>query len=202
MVAQWITFDENLTPTINQEAVSSWTSSLADGLNTVGTKRTYTREDGKQITVSGGTYGWSIDNDTLVQSVVDAVNAKQSTEIEVPTSQTGDVYNGQGQRDWGAYIDIDISEQHARYYDASGNLLWESGVITGNPNKGTDTPTGMAFVGNSIGLHDATWQASSSFSNPNAYKSVGSHGCVNLPYDKAAALYDMISPGLCVIVHN
>lgn len=234
-VAQWITFDENLTPTINQEAVSSWASSLADGLDTVGTKRTYTREDGKQITVSGGTYGWSIDNDTLVQSVVEAVNAKQSTEIEVPTSQTGDVYNGQGQRDWGAYIDIDISEQHARYYDASGNLLWESGVITGNPNKNCDTPTGiymlnrkargitlrgpkdpetgeykwesdvdywMAFVGNSIGLHDATWQASSSFSNPNAYKSVGSHGCVNLPYDKAAALYDMISPGLCVIVHN
>lgn len=234
-VAQWIIFDESLTPTINQDAVTSWASELADSFDTVGTKRTYVRPDGKEISVSGGTFGWAVDNEALVQSIVDAVNQKATGQIEVPTSQTGDVYNGQGARDWGAYVDIDITEQHARYYDANGNLLWESGVITGNPTKGNDTPTGvyylrqkrqgatlrgpkdpetgeykweshvdywMPFVGNSIGLHDASWQASSSFSNPDAYKSVGSHGCVNLPPDKAAELYNILEDGTCVIVHN
>lgn len=60
----------------------------------------------------------------------------------------------------------------------------------------------MSFIGGAVGLHDANWQASSSFSNPNAYLSVGSHGCINLPPSKAAELYDMINVGDCVVVHN
>lgn len=234
-VAQWISFDESLTPSINQDDVTAWAKQIADGFNTVGSTRTYTREDGKQVTVSGGTFGWKVDTDALTQSIVDAINNKQTGQIDVPISQKGDVYNGQGQRDWGAYVDVDVSEQHARYYDANGNLLWESGIITGNPNNGTDTPTGvyalnrkgrdvtlrgpkdpstgeykwesvvsywMPFIGSSVGLHDASWQKSSSFTNPEAYKTVGSHGCVNLPPDKASELYGMIEAGTCVIVHN
>ena len=54
----------------------------------------------------------------------------------------------------------------------------------------------MPFVGGAIGL-----QATSSFSNPAAYKSVGSHGCVNLPPQKAAELYGLVKEGICVIVH-
>ena len=122
-----------------------------------------------------------------------------------------------------------------RYYDANDNLLWESGCITGNPNEGNDTPTGiysinnlerdvalvgkkdpatgepeyvsyvdywMSFIGSAIGLHDANWQASSSFSDPTAYTWTGSHGCVNLPPDKAAELFGILQVGDCVIVHN
>lgn len=234
-VAQWIVFDESLTPSIDQDAVAKKASEIAKGFNTVGTERTYTREDGKKITVSGGTFGWKVDDEQLAQDIISAVNEKKTGTIEAMVSQSGDVYNGQGERDWGAYVDIDITEQHARYYDADGNLLWESGVITGNPTRGNDTPTGvyylrskardivlrgpkdpetneykweskvsywMPFIGSSIGLHDATWQASSSFSNPNAYKTVGSHGCVNLPQDKAQELYDMLEVDTCVIVHK
>ncbi|EGX67639.1 hypothetical protein HMPREF9452_00323 [Collinsella tanakaei YIT 12063] len=52
-----------------------------------------------------------------------------------------------------------------------------------------------------MGLHDADWQSSASFSNPNAYTYVGSHGCVNLPPDKAGELYNLVKQGICVIVH-
>ena len=58
-----------------------------------------------------------------------------------------------------------------------------------------------AVCSNLVGLHDASWQPSSVFSNPDAYKTYGSHGCVNLPTDKAAEIYGIIQNGDPVIVH-
>ena len=234
-LAQWITFDQNLSPVLSTEPVTAWVAELAKStLDTVGTDRTYTRPDGKTITVGGGTYGWTSNEAELVKMLQDAVANKQVGDIEIPTKHTAAKFAAMGQPDWGAYADVDLTEQHARYYDAAGNLVWESGIITGNPNKGNGTPTGiyqlntnngpskligkrdpatgkpeyetpvnwwMPFVGNAIGFHDANWQASSSFSNPNAYKSVGSHGCINLPPSKAKELSGIIHVGDCVIVH-
>ncbi len=231
----WITFDDSLNPTLSDDSLTDWANQLADNYNTVGSERTYTRADGKQITVSGGDYGWSVDVDSLVSTIKDAVSNKQSGDIELSYGTKGDTYTNKGERDWGAYIDVDISEQYARYYDADGNILWESGVITGNPTQDHSTPTGvyyiksnsggatlvgkidpstgepeyktpvtywMPFVGNAVGFHDASWQASYNFGSPTAYQSVGSHGCVNLPPAKAKELHELISTGLCVVVHN
>ena len=169
--------------------------------------------------------------------IQDAVANKQTGDIDIPTKQTAAKYTDAGQPDWGAYVDVDLSEQHARYYDADGNLKWESGIISGNPNEGNASSTGIysinnkernvkltgkkiqrpespstsptsitgcPFIGSAVGLHDANWQASSSFSNPNAYLSVGSHGCINLPPSKAAELYDADDQcrRLRAVVHN
>lgn len=232
---QWMTFDENLTPTLTTEPLTAWVHELAvSKLDTIGCERTYTRPDGKSVTVSGGTYGWNSNEAELVKLLQDAVANKQVGEVDVPTLQNAATWTAKGERDWGAYCDIDLTEQHVRYYDAAGTLMWESGCVTGNPNEGDATPTGvyllnakrqnetligfdedkdgepdykspvaywMPFVGNAIGLHDATWQPAAYFSNPQAYTWAGSHGCVNLPLDKAAELYNLIQVGDCVIVH-
>ena len=58
----------------------------------------------------------------------------------------------------------------------------------------------MAFIGNSIGLHDASWRSESEFGG-DTYKYSGSHGCVNLPPSKAGKLYDILEIGTPVIVH-
>ncbi|MGN0702705.1 MAG: L,D-transpeptidase family protein [Lentihominibacter sp.] len=58
----------------------------------------------------------------------------------------------------------------------------------------------MAFIGNSIGLHDASWRSESEFGG-DTYKYSGSHGCVNLPPSKAGKLYDILDIGTPVIVH-
>lgn len=234
--AHWMTFDEDLAPTLNTDPLAQWVRELAASkLDTVGCQRVYTRPDGKTVTVSGGTYGWNSNEAELVEMLQKAVADKQVGEIEVPTLQTAAVWTAKGEKDWGAYCDIDLTEQRCRYYDAAGTLLWESGCVTGNPNEGDATPTGvyylnnktrnetligfdenkdgepdyrspvdywMPFVGNAIGLHDANWQPSSVFSNPQAYLWAGSHGCINLPTDKAAELFSMINVGDCVIVHG
>ena len=231
----WITFDEELTPSLDSSQLTTWVANLAESVDTVGTERTFTGSAGDTVTISGGTFGWEIDQETLLATLQEAVAAGQTGDIEVPTLSEGDVYTAQGEPDWDAYVEVDISEQWAWYYDADGNLLWESGVITGNPNKGNDTPQGvyyvnamyrditltgdydpetdtysyespvsywMAFVGSSVGFHDATWQSESNFGNPTAYYSVGSHGCVNLSLSSAEELYSVLEVGVCVIVHE
>lgn len=234
-VIQWISFDDALNPALNTSAITTWATDLANSFNTVGTTRWYTRPDGKQCVAEGGSYGWSVDVSSTVKSIEDAVKNKQTGDIDLSYKTKGDKFTKKGEPDWKAYIDVDLTEQHARYYDADGKLLWESGIISGNTNKGNGTPTGiysinsnngastligqkdpttgepsykthvdywMPFIGNSIGFHDASWQADASFSNANAYLTVGSHGCINLPPAKAKELSGMIKTGLCVVVHT
>ena len=57
----------------------------------------------------------------------------------------------------------------------------------------------MPFTRGGCGLHDANWR--SRFGGE-IYKTNGSHGCVNLPHDKAEELFNMISIGTVVIVHK
>ena len=145
---QWVTFDSDLKPTLATDQVSTWVANLAKKIDTVGTQRTYTRPDGKQVTVSGGVYGWVSDEAALIAKLQEAVKNAQTGDIEVPTKQTADKFTDAGQPDWGAYVDVDLGEQHARYYDASGNLIWEATFISGNPNKGNATPQGVYKLNN------------------------------------------------------
>lgn len=120
------------------------------------------------------------------------------------------------------YVDINLTTQTVIYY-LNGVAVLVSPCVTGNPNKGRGTPTGffsikamvpgkrlkgpdwdvwvnywMRFTDGAIGLHDANWR--SSFGGT-IYQTNGSHGCVNLPAQNAAALYSMVTIGTPVVVH-
>ena len=68
----------------------------------------------------------------------------------------------------------------------------------GEPDYESKVTYWMPFVGNAVGLHDASWR--SKFGGT-IYQWNGSHGCVNLPTAKAAELYDLTRVGDKVIVH-
>ena len=75
---------------------------------------------------------------------------------------------------------------------------------TGDPTYISYVDYWMPFVGNLVAFHDASWR--SSFGD-DIYKSNGSHGCVNLPADKAnqplqLKLYHIIKVGDVVVVHS
>lgn len=230
LVAQWITIDDNANATLDETKLTAWVDQVATDGTTVGTARTYTRPDGKEVSVNGGVYGWEVDRDALLTTVKEAVAAGSTQSVAVPTVTYGDAYNGPGAQDWGKrYIDIDLTEQHARFYDDSGALAWESDIVTGQPNGEYDTPSGvywmnqkespstlngyagdtkiyetvvqywMPFVGGAIGLHDAEWQ--SAFGGTRYADGYGSHGCVNLPPEKAAELYNLVQGGDVVVCH-
>jgi len=231
LLSEWITLDENLSATLDESEIEGWAITLSSVLGTIGSERTYTREDGKEVKVSGGVYGWEVDVDAFVASIKEAVSAGQTENLEVPTLQQAAVYTKLGARDWGdRYIDVDIAEQHARFYD-NGKIIWEADFISGR--KGThDTTLGvnylnnkeapsiligykedgktkeyetpvrywMPFIYNSIGFHDADWQGSGFGGNRYA-EGLGSHGCINLSVDKATELWEIIEIGDVVITH-
>ena len=123
---------------------------------------------------------------------------------------------------FGTYVDVDIAKQTVTMF--VNNLpVFTSPCVTGTPKNNRSTPTGafyimekipgkrlkgdtwdvwvdrwMKFTSDSCGLHDASWRKKFGGS---IYRSNGSHGCVNLPKDKAYALYDMVTVGTPVIVH-
>lgn len=237
-IVQWVTLDDKLDAVLDVDAIKAWgLGELSKSLDTVGIERTYTRPDGKQVTVVGGTYGWNVDSAALADMIVDGIVNGTQGELEVPTHQTAAQLPDEGGRDWGAsFIDVDLGEQHVRYYDANGALAWESDCVTGNSSQGYDTPTGvyyidenfnksnpsstligktdpatgepeyktpveywMPFIGNSIGFHDANWRSSFGGS---IYQGNGSHGCVNLPPEKAKELCGLIQQGTVVVVHS
>lgn len=240
-IAGWIVIGDDCTATLDETKLAEWVkTNIAAKFDTTGSKRTYTRADGKVITVDAATkywgnyYGWTTDEDTLVTKLIEAIKAGSTDTIEIPTKQTASKLPDANGRDWGnRYIDCDLSEQHVRLYDESGNLVWESDCVTGNTGLGYDTPTGvyvinsncatgdvelrgkideatgepeyishvkywMPFINNSYAFHDASWR--SNFGS-NIYSYGGSHGCVNLPTDKAAELWDLCKVGDVVVVH-
>lgn len=118
------------------------------------------------------------------------------------------------------YIVVSISEQTLTYYE-HGQVALYTPVVTG---YGGDTPLGsyyinykttnarlvaadnsydtrvnywMAFIGNSHGLHDATWRHNF---GGNIYTYDPTHGCVNMPYDQIEALYYMAEVGTPVYI--
>lgn len=230
-IGAWVTVTPEFEVLFNQDELTLWAEGIGEQFNTVGTTRTYTRPDGKEVTVSGGPYGWKVDGEALEAAAIEAVQNGTIGNIEIPVLQSGRGFTALGSQDWGArYVDVDLSEQHARFYGSDGSLLWESDIVSGAKGK-TDSPTGvyslnhkqsptvligemtsdgtpeyeskvtywMPFKGNSVGLHDASWQ--SAFGGNRYATGYGSHGCINLPIGAAGELYGMIEPGDVVVVH-
>lgn len=147
--SQWIVLQDDFTITFNEEAFNAWTEGVIAGCNTVGTERTYTRPDGKVITVSGGSYGWKVDGDVLREQIKTGINSGQTGELVIPVLQSGNGLATLGSQDWGnRYCDIDLSEQYARFYDGNGTLVWEAPIVSGEPNGKDDTPTGVYYINN------------------------------------------------------
>jgi hypothetical protein len=230
VLSTMISIDSTVTPVLSASAYNDWEYGFIPKVNTVGDARTFTRADGMSVTVSGGVFGWKVDETALREQLEHAVQACQRGDLEVPCTQKGDVYTGPGERDWKTrYIDVDISEQHVRFYGDDGSIIWEADCITGTPDGERDTVPGvwavndkkspnkligkkngvvvyetdvtywMPFESDSIGFHDATWQTR--FGSAYYEWGAGSHGCVNLSLDDAALLYGIIQVGDVVVVH-
>lgn len=229
LISEWVTYDDEMKVTFNEDAVREWMREFGKKYDTLGSTRTITTPTGKTAEVSGGTYGWSVDEETETKNLINSIKNGEVAERAPAYKQTAASH---GAQDWGStYIEVDIAAQHM-WYIVDGAVAMESDVVTGLPADGRDTPTGvysilyterdstlkgetdpetgkpsyetpvafwMPFTWQGHGFHDATWQSSFGGSR---YQTNGSHGCVNMPYDKAEQLFNMISAGTPVIIHN
>ena len=119
-----------------------------------------------------------------------------------------------------AAVEVNLSEQHAYVYK-DGQMVIDSDFVSGNISAGNGTHTGVYPIaykekdatlrGDNYatpvdywmpfnmgeGLHDAKWRSSFGGS---IYKTSGSHGCINLPKDKAKEIFETVEAGWPVIV--
>ena len=79
-------------------------------------------------------------------------------------------------------------------------LTGETNPSTGEPIYRTKVSYWMRVTWTGIGFHDAIWQ--SAFGGNRYQTSAGSHGCINMPLDQAASLYDMLEMGTPVVIHE
>ncbi len=202
-----------------EDAITSFVQTMASTFNTYGRKRDFTTSLGDVIQIGGGDYGWVIDKTAEAAQIMEDLANGEPVTREPMYEQTaiGPVASDIGN----TYIEIDYTNQHLYYY-LDGELQLDSDVVTGKISNGNGSPDGvfkivykernatlvgegysspvdyfMPFAYN-VGIHDASWR--SKFGGT-IYKSSGSHGCVNAPYDIAQTLFNTVEVGTPVIAY-
>lgn len=203
--------------------VPKFVSELSKKYNTYGKTRKFkTTKDGT-VKIKGGIMGWWINEADTVKQLKKLLKNKKSKKVE-PVYRN--VAAQHGKDDIGnTYVEVSITRQHLWYYK-NGKMKLESDFVSGKLTKDRKTTVGvhrvygkqrdrylgtmavqgyrsfvhywMPFNWDGQGLHDATWRRKF---GGNIYKTGGSHGCVNLPYDFAGKLYEQIQIGTPVVIY-
>lgn len=218
LIEDWLIVDGKQV-NIDTDKVKEYVSELAEKYNTVGSEREFVTSYGKRVTVSGGAYGWKIDQEKEAEELIQLIKDGQTAADHEPVySQKAKV---RGVNDIGdTYVEINMTAQRMWYYN-QGELQVETDVVTGNLSRNMGTPSMVAYIQNKIrninlvgddyvayvnywmklyggiGIHDASWR--SRFGGI-IYKTNGSHGCINTPYSNMKALYDEIEVGTPVLL--
>lgn len=218
-IHQWITFGDNYEVAVDTEKVNEYVTALGKKYNTAYTERTFATSYGQDVKVSGY-YGWRIDQKAESEALATIIAAGDSQTREPVYSQTGASHNGTDYGD--TYVEVNLTAQHLILHK-DGEKILESDFVSGNVARGHTTPPGifgitykqrdavlkgegyaspvkfwMPFNGG-IGFHDASWRNQFGGS---IYRTSGSHGCVNMPYQAAKTLFENIYTGMPVICYN
>jgi hypothetical protein len=220
VINKWLYVDKNLDVIISKIAVMDYVKELSRKYDTVGITRKFKTSTGKIVEISGGLYGWKIDQDAESKALIENIKLGETTEIEPIYAQRA---FARGENEIGnTYVEINITKQHVWFYK-DGKFIIGGAVVTGNPSRGNATVTGtnmlnykqkevtltgvgyeanvtywMPFYGN-IGLHDASWRYAF---GGEIYKTRGSHGCVNAPKYLAKKIFENIEEGTPVISYE
>ena len=206
---------------VDDSKVSSYIVKLADKTDTVGRKRTFHTSLGTTVELEGGDYGWTLDADSTAQELEEALKEKKKGTLEPVYFTTGlcrdknDIGN--------TYVEIDLTNQHMWFYK-NGSLIVDTPVVTGNPQKNNETPSGgvwslkgkyrnatlkgegyatpvdywLPFNGG-VGIHDLQKRY---YFGGSVYNGAGSHGCINTPLAAVKLIYNGIGDGTPVVVYK
>ncbi|MDY3248973.1 MAG: peptidoglycan binding domain-containing protein [Candidatus Choladocola sp.] len=221
LIREWIVELADGSFVIDDMCVTQYVEDLAVKYDTFGMTREFYTSIGTTVTLTGGDYGWCIDQDATVVKLLNAMAEGYQGTMEPEYIYTGMCRDT---NDIGyTYVEICISQQRMWCYQ-DGNLIVDTPVVTGNPNKGNGTPSGgvwaidakkrnAVLVGEGyqapvdywmpfnedVGIHDLKTRA---YFGGTIYLTNGSHGCVNTPYDQVQIIYNAVSVGTPVIVYE
>lgn len=216
----WLEIEEDYSVSINRTKAMDYVISMARRYDTWSLSRQFVTSEGKEITVSGGSYGWLVARNSECEQLLQDLESGKKVKREPIYSYKAwaRVPNDIGD----TYIEISLKEQHMWLYK-DGELIVDTDVVTGKPTKERNTPKGVypinyktrngTLVGedyeskvdywipfnHNIGIHDASWRRGAF--GGDIYKTRGSHGCINTPLDKVSIIYEYAVSGMPVIVY-
>lgn len=221
-IEDWLLISES-TFILDEKAVESYVQDLASKYNTIYLPRVFHTSYGTDITVSNNEYGYQIDQKEELKQLLKDLSSGETIIREPVYTYKGMQRNGTDDLA-GSYIEVSLDSQHLWLYK-DGTLITETDIVSGAPTSGRETYRGawpipykaspynltsteygynvkvnywMPFVYGQ-GLHDASWQ--SSFGGTRYKSGFGSHGCINLPTDQAALIYNTIDGGYPIIIY-
>ena len=215
---------------LNYDKLTDYVNNIADETDTYGTERSFNATGIGKITVAPGVYGFILDVAKTVDKVYELVNERKSGEIEPVYERAGLDRYADGSDIGDTYVEVDLSRQYMWYYK-NGELILETPIVSGlagtskwATNKGVGsilsketnaTLKGAGFDGSKYetpvsywmpigwdgeGFHDAPWRGGAF--GGSIYMSNGSHGCINMPPDKAKILFDNVAHNTPVVVYE
>ena len=221
-IREWLSYDNEGNVELDEDAVRNFVTEMADKYDTANKPRTFKSHSGEEVTVSGGSYGWLMDQEATYDYLVDAIWAGNTGETYAEYAQTAVSWSNSDLGD--SYVEIDMGSQHVWLY-MDGEEVVSTDCVTGlasDPSRKTPEGTYTLYYKESpsvlkgenneyetkvtywmpfndgIGLHDASWR--SSFGGT-IYQTDGSHGCVNLPPAAAKEIYDRVYDGIPIICY-
>lgn len=214
--------------TLNYDKIAQYVSKMAEETNTYGKNRKFKASNLGEITVNPGVYGFIMNQEETINSVLKSFDQKKSANIDPIYEREGFERYDDGSDLKDTYVEVDLSRQHLWYYQ-NGELVISTPVVTGDAAHQAFTNIGVGsilskemnrdlrgtnFDGSRYvtpvkywmpigwdgeGLHDAGWR--STFGS-NYYMYSGSNGCINMPPDQAAKLYSVIEFNTPVVVYE
>lgn len=222
-LASWMTFKNGKLAT-NQTLVTQYLTKLSHQYGTIYKTRSFKSTKRGTVKVPAGLYGWSIKVKSEAPKLDKLVAAGKGM-TRTPVIQ-GSGYHKDGTDIGNSYVEVDKVNQHMWVYK-NGKLVVSTDVVTGLPTTAHHTPSGVWVIwskqrnttlrgkndnGSSyaskvkywmpiddtgVGIHDSSWQPQY---GGTWYKKHGSHGCVNTPPSKIAAVYANVKVGTPVLV--
>lgn len=229
VISQWVKVNKKMKVTFNKDAVKKYIASLAEKYDTINKTREFTTANGNNVSVVPGTYGWEMDQETEYEKLLSDIKKEKTVTREPAYFSKAAVHETMDMGN--TYAEVDLSAQHMWLFQNGkvtlesdvvtgnpniGNRETPSGVYsilelqrnatlvgekdpkTGKPEYRTPVAFWMRVTWSGIGFHDATWQP---YFGGSLYLTNGSHGCINMPYDKAEALFGLLEIGMPVVIH-
>ncbi len=227
IIKDWLIVDGLGVIRLDEDRMKAFVAGLAEYFDTVGKERPLKSWYGNETSVSGGTFGWKVDQEAELNELKVQIPESKVTEREPVYSSRGIVH---GVNDWGdTYVEVNLAKQHL-FFIKDGQLVTETDIVSGGLQRRAATPTGVYCINykarnavlrgprradgsyayespvsywmpfnKGIGLHDASWRGKF---GGNIYKYNGSHGCVNMPKKAAQLIFEKIEAGVPVLVYD
>ena len=135
VIREWLSRDENGALILDKEKISAYVAALGEKYNTPGLTRAFETYDNREITVSGGDYGWVIDEaketDALYQAVTD-----RKTQVREPVYQQSAMSRDTNDIGY-SYVEVDLPNHRLVVY-RDGVPVVDTGILAGSA-----TPEGV-----------------------------------------------------------